>query len=84
MYYFQENHDRAVNEVSKLIHRYPDDTSGWLTLSVLLLRISGQTEYSYRAVKCARAAMTFGQNNMDMTKACILLSKLIGITIPTG
>ncbi|KAJ8909618.1 hypothetical protein NQ315_004980 [Exocentrus adspersus] len=66
--------NKAVKEVSNLIHKYPNDPYIWLTLSILLIRSLGE-KGSYVASKCALTAMIFGQTNMDVTKVLCLVSQ---------
>ncbi|KAJ3638165.1 hypothetical protein MTP99_001570 [Tenebrio molitor] len=68
----QKNSKSAIREVSKIVHRHPDQAAVWLTLSSLLIRL--QDERSKAAAKCAQIAMKLGQTNMDVTKVLCLVA----------
>ncbi|CAH1156223.1 unnamed protein product [Phaedon cochleariae] len=55
----------AIKEVSKLIHRHPDNSSIWMNLALLLLRLE---KPGLSAAKCAQVALNNIQANMDVTK----------------
>lgn len=58
---------KAVVELSKLIHKYPDQASVWYQLAILLLRLKDVSKYKV-AAKCAQATMNLGRNTTDVTK----------------
>ncbi|CAH1115105.1 unnamed protein product [Psylliodes chrysocephalus] len=64
----QENPALAVKELSKLVHRHPDNASVWLTLAVTVLRVKSERKRALAAVKCAQIALKIGQAKMDITK----------------
>jgi superkiller protein 3 len=68
----QKNSKSAIREVSKIVHRHPDQAAVWVTLSSLLIRL--QDERSKAAAKCAQIAMKLGQTNMDVTKVLCLVA----------
>lgn len=67
---------RSRREISKLIHRHPDQGCLWITLSTVLIR-SGEgkkpdaIKLFPAAAKCALIAMKLGQTHMDVTKVII-------------
>lgn len=67
---------KAIREVSKLIHRHPDQGTVWLTLATLLLRLHEHHTLTSAAAKCAQVAMKLGRNNMDVTKVLCLVSMI--------
>ncbi|RZC41780.1 hypothetical protein BDFB_008018, partial [Asbolus verrucosus] len=66
-YLLQGNSRKAICEVSKIVHRYPEQAGVWLTLSSLLIRLQNERSPSNAAAKCAQIAMKLGQTNMDVT-----------------
>ncbi|CAH0550739.1 unnamed protein product [Brassicogethes aeneus] len=73
IYLLQGDSDRASIEISKLIHRHPDQASVWYTLSVLLVRTQ-EKKKAKAAAKCAIVAMRLGQTTMDVSKVLCLVS----------
>ncbi|XP_017785314.1 PREDICTED: tetratricopeptide repeat protein 37 [Nicrophorus vespilloides] len=65
---------KAIRELTKLVHRHPDQASLWLSLSVLLLRLHDEKPVSQSAAKCAEVAMALGQTKMDVTKVLCIVS----------
>lgn len=72
-YLLQEKYEAAVAEVSKMVHRHPDQPSVWLTLGCLLLRIHKQKMLSKAASNCIKTAMHLGKMKMDVTKVGIAI-----------
>ncbi|XP_056637029.1 tetratricopeptide repeat protein 37 [Diorhabda sublineata] len=70
----QEQPDRAVKELSKLVHRHPDDASVWLNLAVTILRVKSEHKRALAAVKCAQTALKIGRSSMDVTKVSAYIS----------
>lgn len=70
---------KVVKELSKLVHRHPDSSCLWLTLSGLLLKLqSVSNSYTSNAAKCALRAMNLGQSDIDMSMV-IIYSIMINI-----
>nr|XP_022913012.1 tetratricopeptide repeat protein 37 [Onthophagus taurus] len=65
---------QAIREVSKLLHRYPNEASLWLSLSILLIRLHKERPRDFAASQCAKIATELGQTNMDVTKILCLVS----------
>ncbi|KAG5897490.1 hypothetical protein JTB14_031114 [Gonioctena quinquepunctata] len=63
-----KNDKLAVKQISKLVHRHPENASVWLTLGLLLLQVEGEKKWSHAAAKCAQVAMRSGQSNIDISK----------------
>lgn len=66
----QGDSKQAVCELSKLVHRHPNQASLWLSLSILLIKLHADRPKSYAAARCGEIAMKLGQTNMDVTKVC--------------
>uniref|UniRef100_A0A6P7G2Q1 Tetratricopeptide repeat protein 37 n=1 Tax=Diabrotica virgifera virgifera TaxID=50390 RepID=A0A6P7G2Q1_DIAVI len=75
----KEKPDRAVKELSKLVHRHPDNANIWLVLAITILRVKSEHKRALAAVKCCQIAFQLGQSNMDITKilGCISLGHLL-------
>lgn len=65
---YQERYDEALAEVSKMVHRHPDQASVWLVLGTLLLYIRIQRKLSKAASHCIQNAMHLGKTTMNVTK----------------
>lgn len=61
-FYHKDKCIESIREVSKMVHRHPDQAPIWLNLTSLMVR------FKKPAVKCAQMAMKLGQNDMDVTK----------------
>lgn len=55
-------------ELSKIVHRHPNQGSVWLSLGTLLLYIHEHKKLSKAASNCIRNAMHLGKSTMDVTK----------------
>ncbi|CAG9862355.1 unnamed protein product [Phyllotreta striolata] len=64
----QEKPDKAIRELSKLVHRHPNNSEVWLTLAVTMLRVKSERKRAVTAVKCAQIALESGKTKMDVTK----------------
>ncbi|KAK4885213.1 hypothetical protein RN001_001484 [Aquatica leii] len=74
-YFLEGEHKKAIREVTKLIHRYPDDSSLWLILSMLLIRsYKERPQAIHAAVRCANLAVTLGRTNIEVTKMLCIVS----------
>lgn len=73
-YIIQNQHNKAIRELSKLVHRHPDQGSLWLTLATVLLRLQRVRKSGSAAAKCAHRAMKLGQAKMDVTKVLCMVS----------
>ncbi|KAJ3650240.1 hypothetical protein Zmor_021938 [Zophobas morio] len=73
-YLLKKNSKTAIRELSKIIHRHPDQASAWLTLSSLLIRLNKEKRFSKAAAKCAHIAMELGQSSMNVTKVLSLVA----------
>lgn len=70
---FQGDKEKAIKELSKLVHRHPAQASPWLTLALMLIRLKNE-KFSQAAVNCASRAMKLGRGQMDVTKVLCLVS----------
>ncbi|KAK5647507.1 hypothetical protein RI129_002399 [Pyrocoelia pectoralis] len=74
-YLLQGHHQLAVREISKLIHRHPNQASLWLTLSILLIRSYNKRPQSISAAaKCAQVAVKIGRTHVDVAKVLCVVS----------
>ncbi|KAB0804312.1 hypothetical protein PPYR_01282 [Photinus pyralis] len=74
-YVLQGQHETAIREVSKLIHRHPNQASLWLTLSILLIRsYSKRSQSIAAAARCAQQAVKLGRGHIDVKKVLCIAS----------
>ncbi|XP_023026959.2 tetratricopeptide repeat protein 37 [Leptinotarsa decemlineata] len=74
MLLLQSSNSAAVSEISKLVHRHPENDSLWLTLALLLLQVRKDKKQSAAAVKCAQIAIKSGQKTTDISKVLVFVS----------
>nr|CAH7731857.1 unnamed protein product [Callosobruchus chinensis] len=71
-FYIKEGQcERAVTEISKLVHRHPDNAPVWLTLALLLLQMKVRLE---AAARCAQTVIALEKRNVDVSKVLTIVS----------
>ncbi|XP_076257912.1 tetratricopeptide repeat protein 37 isoform X2 [Rhynchophorus ferrugineus] len=74
-YYITRNNKRdAKSEISKLVHKFPNESSTWLTLSMTIFRMDKTKRALKVAAKCAQTAIKLGRTNMDVCKILYLVA----------
>nr|CAI5830097.1 unnamed protein product [Callosobruchus analis] len=64
-YIKEEQCERALIEISKLVHRHPDNAPVWLNLALLLLRMKVRLE---AAARCAQTVIALEKRHVDVPK----------------
>ncbi|XP_018320873.1 tetratricopeptide repeat protein 37 [Agrilus planipennis] len=80
-FYFKKNEiSKGIRELSKLIHRHPDQASLWLSFAILFARCkSGKKCITLAASHCAKIAVKLRETNMDIKLALCIISLLCSI-----
>ncbi|KAF5308184.1 hypothetical protein FQR65_LT06364 [Abscondita terminalis] len=74
-YVLENETEKAIREISKLVHRHPDDASLWLCLATLLIRsYKTHPQCITAASYCAKLAVTLGRTSKEVIKMLCVVS----------
>ncbi|KAH1001196.1 hypothetical protein HUJ04_013439 [Dendroctonus ponderosae] len=67
-YLLKNDRKEALAGLSRLVHKYPNIGSTWLSLSQMILRLEVDKGRLQAGANCANIALKLGQRNMDASK----------------
>ncbi|XP_030763307.1 tetratricopeptide repeat protein 37 [Sitophilus oryzae] len=73
-YIITDNKKKAIVELSKLVHKYPNESSTWLTLSMTIFRLQTAKKALEIAARCAQTAIKLGRTNTNVCKVLYLVA----------